>query len=107
MKISRLAIENYRCIGNIEIEIDDYSAFIGANGAGKSSILYGLAWFFGARPVVKEDRNKVTDSESGRVAITFSNLTDRDRRLLGQFGRGKSATLTRCVNFESLNETFS
>ncbi|MFA5021541.1 MAG: AAA family ATPase [Patescibacteria group bacterium] len=39
MKIKRLKIENFRSIKSLDIELDDTSVFIGANNAGKSSIL--------------------------------------------------------------------
>ena len=39
MRISRLRIENFRCIKNLEIELDETTVFIGPNNAGKSAIL--------------------------------------------------------------------
>lgn len=39
MRISRLRIENFRCIKSLEIELDETTVFIGPNNAGKSAIL--------------------------------------------------------------------
>lgn len=42
MKLSRLAVQNYRSLRNVSIELGDLTAFIGANASGKSTILDAL-----------------------------------------------------------------
>lgn len=39
MRITRLQIENFRSIRNLDIELGDTTVFIGPNNAGKSAIL--------------------------------------------------------------------
>ena len=46
MKITHISIVNYRSIEQLDLPIANYAAFVGANGSGKSSVLYALDWFF-------------------------------------------------------------
>lgn len=39
MRITRLRIENFRCIRNLEVELGDTNVFIGPNNVGKTAIL--------------------------------------------------------------------
>lgn len=101
MKISRIEVKNYRSLKDVDIDVDDYAALVGANGSGKSSILYALDWFFNGRPLTTSDvcgyKEGVTSDEDCivEVAVTFSGLTDADRRRLKQYGRGATATFRR------------
>lgn len=62
MRISRIRIRNFRSIVDLDLPLDDYTALVGHNGAGKSSILYALHWFFRKREVIAEDaRTGATD----------------------------------------------
>jgi putative ATP-dependent endonuclease of OLD family len=44
MKISHVTIQNYRSIERLDVDFDDYASFVGANGSGKSSVLYAVNW---------------------------------------------------------------
>jgi putative ATP-dependent endonuclease of the OLD family len=46
MKLKKLRIENFRSFGDQTIYFDDYTCFVGRNGAGKSTILTALNVFF-------------------------------------------------------------
>ncbi|MBK7322591.1 MAG: AAA family ATPase [Candidatus Microthrix sp.] len=35
---------------DFEVQIDDYTALVGANGTGKSYLLYALEWFYERPP---------------------------------------------------------
>jgi ABC-type multidrug transport system ATPase subunit len=43
MKITHIAIKNYRSLKDISLPVDDYTALVGANGAGKSTLLAAAA----------------------------------------------------------------
>lgn len=47
MKLSRVRIQNYRSIKELEFEIGDLCALIGPNNAGKSNILSALVFVLG------------------------------------------------------------
>ena len=109
MKISRIQIKNYRCIKELDLVVDSYSVLIGANGSGKSSVLYALNWFYQGGPLKPTDVHScsasVVPGSSGgseaaagtpvEVTVTFSDLRTRDRERLEKYGRGKTATFKR------------
>ena len=101
MKISRIEIKNYRSLQDVVVDVDDYAALVGANGSGKSSVLYALDWFFNGRALTPSDfcgyeEGTTLDEDCViEVAVTFSGLTDADRRRLKQYGRADTATFRR------------
>lgn len=105
MKISNIAIKNYRSIKELNLPISSYTALVGANGTGKSSVLYALAWFFDGGVLSLEDvHGRASEGEGNdggaeesrvEVTVTFSDLTERDRRKLEKYGQGATATFTR------------
>ena len=46
MAIKRLEIKGYRSIDDMKLEAEQITAFIGANGSGKSNILSALNLFY-------------------------------------------------------------
>jgi len=101
MRIETVTIRNYRSLKNVTLRVDDYGAFIGANGSGKSSVLYALDWFFNATSLSEIDVHGYKEGgvlEPGatiEVAVTFTALTDKDRERLQQYGRGDRAEIRR------------
>lgn len=104
MRISRIEISNYRCIKAIDLRVEPYTAFVGANGSGKSSVLYALDWFFSGGPLEPSDVHGYSEVATGNVTetdrvvevtVTFEDLTDRDRDRLERYGRGRTATFKR------------
>lgn len=97
MKISRLSVRNYRSLAALDLELADYTALVGANGAGKSSALYALDWFFRGYDLDESDIAQSVDFREPeiRVEVTFDDLSPTDRGVLGQFGRGQVARLAR------------
>lgn len=101
MRIAAVTVRNYRSLKDVTLQVDDYGAFIGANGAGKSSVLYALDWFFNGTPLTEIDVHGCKEGgvlEPGatiEVAVTFTDLTDPDRTRLQQYGRGDRAVIRR------------
>lgn len=102
MRISRIQIANYRSIVRLDLAVDSYTALVGANGTGKSSVLYALQWFFEGGDLDLADCHGFEGPvESGdppppiEVTVTFADLTDRDRAKLEKYGRGSTATFSR------------
>jgi putative ATP-dependent endonuclease of the OLD family len=67
MRIKTIHIGNLRAISDAIIELDDYSCFVGANGAGKSTVLFALNVFF-----------REVDAQGN--AITFLSVEDFHKR---------------------------
>jgi putative ATP-dependent endonuclease of OLD family len=99
MRVGQIRIENYRSHLSTDISFDKYTALIGANGAGKSSVFYALQWFFDGGPIALADVNSQAEgtenSPAVSVGVTFVDLTDADRARLGEYGRGEQTHFTR------------
>lgn len=46
MKLKKLKIRNFRCCEAMEIEVNAMHALVGANNAGKSTVLHALDFLF-------------------------------------------------------------
>lgn len=85
MKLNKIKISNFRKYYNdIEVDIDDMTAFVGKNDSGKSTILEALDIFFnegkGVIKIDKADLNvKGKEDNNTEVEITcvFSDLPDK------------------------------
>lgn len=85
MKIKSLKIKNFRgYCGEISINFDEFTAFVGKNDIGKSSIMDALDIFFNdGKGVVKLDKEDVNvgarANQENEISITvcFSELPDR------------------------------
>lgn len=79
MKLRRIEIENYRGFADpLEIEIEDFTAFIGQNDIGKSTILSALNLFLegeGSR-IDSGDGCKRGDLSQVRISCEFDQLPD-------------------------------
>ncbi len=103
MKIRHVRVRRYRCLKDLSLDIDDYTALVGPNGSGKSSVLYALDWFFNGGVLSPDDIHATEATAAAGTAngseidveVTFSDLTDEDRRVLGQYGRGETARFRR------------
>ncbi len=101
MRIAVITIRNYRSLKDVTIHVDRYGVFIGANGSGKSSVLYALDWFFNGTALADTDVHGFREGEALpagatiEVAVTFSDLTANDRERLQQYGRGDRAEIRR------------
>ncbi|WP_166980744.1 AAA family ATPase [Paramicrobacterium fandaimingii] len=99
MRIEQVKIENFRSHSSTIIDFDDYTALIGANGAGKSSVFYALKWFFDGGVLTEADIHSAARSGNEpvkvSVSVKFTELTTADKSRLGEYARGKSAHFSR------------
>ena len=85
MKLTKVCIHNFRSCRNITLEIDGMHALVGANNAGKSSVLRALDFLFNPSTKSLNDEsfwNKDTSLEI-RVEAVFTDLTDKEKEALG------------------------
>lgn len=102
MKLARVRIQNFRCyLDPVQIEIEDLSALIGSNDAGKSSVLDALNLFFNDKEAKLEPDDAHVLDDTKRISITceFDELDDdlvidaqhpttlREEHLLNKSGR--------------------
>ncbi|MBO7555058.1 MAG: AAA family ATPase, partial [Neisseriaceae bacterium] len=78
MKISSVKLQNFRSYKDeVEIKFDDFTAIIGKNDAGKSTVLEALDIFFNDAKIDKDDIN-VENVENNNndivISVCFTNL---------------------------------
>lgn len=102
MKLTQLRIQNFRSCREISIEIGSMHALVGANNAGKSTVLRALDFLFNpSTKSLSEESfwNKDTTLEI-RVEAVFSQLTGKEKETLnaclkpdGTFHMARSAKM--------------
>ena len=93
MRLSSITIQNFRCFGpdKTVIMFDDFTAFIGANGTGKTALLIAISRMFGTPQSLREihlddfhlpSGNKLEDFDernfSIEVRIDFPELKEKN-----------------------------
>jgi predicted ATP-dependent endonuclease of OLD family len=75
MKLARLSIRNFRCFADeIAIDFEDFSALIGKNDSGKSTIMEALDLFFNDKNPDKDDASKNGNAEDLTIVCEFKDL---------------------------------
>jgi len=75
MRLKRVRIRNFRCFQDeVAIDLDDITAFVGANDAGKSTIFEALALFFDEYNPDADDASIQGDKADMRVVCEFEQL---------------------------------
>lgn len=87
MRIARVTIENYRVHRSTAVDLDSMTAFIGKNGAGKSSILYALDYFYDVSAVLTPDDVFAGDDAEVAISVTYTNLSDSELEEFGLYVR--------------------
>lgn len=89
MKLRTIKIHNFRCIINATIEVRNYMLLVGANNAGKSTILHALRVFYDDAKWTAEDLPKfgATDSEVW-IELTFQLDDDEWAGLADKYKQG-------------------
>ena len=95
MRLSRVHIINFRCLTELQLELDDVTVFVGANSTGKSTVLHSLRWLFDGGPLDPEDVAGYQDGATVSVGATFVGFNDADRDALGSYLIGDEATFWR------------
>lgn len=76
MQIKSISIKNFRSIKDQTLECSGYNVFVGANGAGKSTVLQALNVIFGEKRSFTEDDfwNRDT-TEPIEIGVTFAEFS--------------------------------
>lgn len=76
MIITRLEIDHFKSIKYVAIDFQNFTPVLGANNAGKSTILKAIDIFFDAAPKIeRHDHYKSDTSAPILITVTFSALT--------------------------------
>jgi putative ATP-dependent endonuclease of OLD family len=77
MRLRRVTISNFRCYRDeTALEVDDFTALIGANDVGKSTFLDALAIFFGQAKPDDRDGCLWGDPSQANITCEFDDLPD-------------------------------
>lgn len=87
MRLTRLRIENFKGLREIDIPISAFVCLIGENNAGKSSVLQALALFFSGNVLAKS--NYFEPAAPVRIQVTLSELKEDDLARLAEEHRPK------------------
>lgn len=89
MRLEAVTVRNFRSIREQTLELDDLTALVGANGAGKSAFIKAIELFQSEKPQVDEedyhatrtDRKDYAPDTGNEITITlqFGDLTDAER----------------------------
>ncbi len=117
MKLRRIELENFRTFASpLEIEIDDFTAFIGKNDIGKSSILAALNIFLegDGGKIEKDDGSVHGDPSQVRITCEFDELPERivlddqyettlqDEQVLQENGRVRISKVFDCSKLKNI-----
>lgn len=95
MLIKHIGIKGFRSLEEVEFTAEKYTALIGANGAGKSSVLYALDWFFNNRKLFQGDYYKNNTSGEVKVTLSFEKFSLLEMEELGKYIFNDLLTLRR------------
>ena len=95
MKIESVRIENFRSFKDETINLDDYNCFVGANGSGKSTVLYALNVLFRQFKDSQTDLTKLSEEDFHhkntdkpvRITVTFTDLSEKAKEDLSHYVR--------------------
>lgn len=116
MKIETIVIKNFRSIKEVTLNLDAYTTLVGANGAGKSTVLAALNLFFGescapgtsSHEVEVDDFHKKDTSNNIEISLVFGDLTAEESKELSAYVRhGKLIVTSKTVFDPSTNKGYS
>lgn len=113
MKIESIKIENFRCFKEETIYFDDYCCFVGANGAGKSTVFYALNIFFRQYKDSYTDLSKLSENDCHhknkksdiKITVTFKDLSDEAKNDLKDYVRQDKLIITAVAKFDPTTES--
>ena len=94
MIIRTVRVRNFRCIKDETLHCERLTILVGANGSGKSTFLRALDLFYTPHAKYSEEDfyNRET-SEPIIITVTFTNLTDLEKRLFASHVDGETLTV--------------
>lgn len=105
MRLKTLRLKNFRCFPDEVIEFDAYTAFVGANNAGKSALISAIDIFFRSNPksipLSVDDFFKRDEKRELEIALTFADLSDAAQEEFDHYLRSGELTFLIRANVES------
>ena len=96
MQLERARIKNFRSLRNIDVGFGAHTAFVGGNGAGKSSILKAIEKFYSTSKSCDADDFFGRDQgQPIEIELTFHQLSDQEAASFGDRVRDGKLVVTR------------
>ncbi len=96
MLIERVKIENYRSIRYAELQLENLTAFIGSNGAGKSTVLKAINAFFDTpQSLAIDDFHERESSSPISIQLTFRDFSKTEKQRFKSYIFDNQLTITR------------
>ena len=99
MRIKSIRVENFRSVRSATLELDDLTALVGANGAGKSTFLRALLVFQGRQEPDEEDFYNRDTAKSIEIAVTFTGLPGEARKKFARYIKGGELEVVRVCGY--------
>lgn len=111
MRIKSIHIRHLRSIADATISLDDYTCFVGANGAGKSTVLFALNVFFrevdpqgnSITSLAAEDFHKRDTSKPVEITVWFDQLSAEAREDFKEYVRQDLLVVSAKAVFDEQN----
>jgi len=107
MKIESIQIKNFRSFSDEKVEIEDYACFVGANGAGKSTVLCALNIFFRVENAAtdltrldEEDFHLKDTSQPIEIIVTFKDLSPEAQDVFSNYYRHGKLIISSIAHFD-------
>ncbi len=112
MRLLSLQIHNFRSFADVSIPLGSYNCFVGANGAGKSTILSALSVFFREPTNALTDTNELSiedfhnrdTSKPIEITIEFCDLSETAKEDFRHYVRHDRLIVSAVANFDSTSQ---
>jgi len=108
MRIKSAHVENYRCILNQTLELDNLTILVGANGSGKSTFLRAIDLFYSSSPIITADDFFAGDlSKQIVISIIYADMSDRAKERFTKYLRDDELTVDMVITWSNEKLTVS
>ncbi len=108
MRIKSVRIKNFRAFADVTVHFDNYTCLVGANGAGKSTVLCALNVFFreatnatDVQALTIEDYHKKNTEHRVEITVTFHHLPEAAKADLSDYVRGDELIVSAVAEFDA------
>jgi putative ATP-dependent endonuclease of OLD family len=106
-------MKNFRSFKDCEVEFGNFTSLVGANGAGKSTVLYALNIFFretdgsptNVSELDEEDFHNRNVEEPIEITVTFDDLSEQALEVFSDYARQGILVITAKATFDPQSRT--
>jgi putative ATP-dependent endonuclease of the OLD family len=100
MIISKIEVKNFRSLRESKLDSTYLTAILGRNGAGKSTILHALSYFYNiSAPITEEDFFDRDTNSTIEIRVTYDSLNENEVSEFDTYTHGDKLTVTKRINF--------